>query len=139
MLDGWAGKLSRFWECFTLAAFSFSGNEIIAILAAETENQRKVLPKAVRRIYSRITIYYVSAVLILGLTVSCNDPLLTRQEARDPITNYHGGFVIMAARAGIPVLPDLINAIQILASISVATLDIYVAVSPLGGIRLIWL
>jgi len=137
MLNGWAGKLSRFWECFTLASFSFSGNEVIAILAAETENQRKVLPKAVRRIASRITLYYVSAVLILGLTVSCNDPLLMRQEARDPIRNYPGGFVIMAKRAGIPGLPDLINAIQILAAISVGTVNIYVAVWILDGIGLI--
>jgi len=137
MLNGWAGKLSRFWECFTLASFSFSGNEVIAILAAETENQRKVLPKAVRRIASRITLYYVSAVLILGLTVSCNDPLLMRQEARDPIRNYPGGFVIMAERAGIPGLPDLINAIQILAAISVGTVNIYVAVWILDGIGLI--
>jgi amino acid transporter len=131
MLVGWAGKLSRFWECFTLASFSFSGNEVIAILAAETENQRKVLPKAVRRIFSRITTYYVLAVLVLGLTVSCNDPLLTRQESRDPIRNYPGGFVIMAERAGIPFLPDFINAIQILASISVATVDLYVSVIAL--------
>ena len=137
MLNGWAGKLSRFWEYFTLASFSFSGNEVIAILAAETENQRKVLPKAVRRIASRITLYYVSAVLILGLTVSCNDPLLMRQEARDPIRNYPGGFVIMAERAGIPGLPDLINAIQILAAISVGTVNIYVAVWILDGIGLI--
>lgn len=129
MVDGWAGKLSRFWECFTIASFSFSGNEVIAILAVETENQRRVLPKAVRRIYSRIVIYYVFAVLVLGLTVSCNDPLLSRQELRDPIRNYPGGFVVMAERAGIPVLPHFINAIQILASISVATINIYVAVS----------
>jgi yeast amino acid transporter len=128
ILDGWAGKLSRFWECFTLASFSFSGNEVIAILAVDTENQRKVLPKAVRRIFSRITAYYIFAVLVLGLTVSCNDPLLTRQESRDPIRNYPGGFVIMALRAGIPFLPDLINAIQILAAVSVATVNIYVSV-----------
>ena len=129
MLDGWEGKLSRFWECFTLAAFSFSGNEVVAILAAESANQRKVLPKAVRRIFSRITFYYVFAVLVLGLTVDCNDPLLTRKESGDPYRNYPGGFIIMALRAGIPSLAHLINAIQILAAFSVATANIYVAVT----------
>jgi hypothetical protein len=64
----------------------------------------------------------------LGLTVSCNDPLLTRAESRDPIRNYPGGFVIMAERAGIPFLPSFINAIQILAAFSVATVNLFVAV-----------
>jgi yeast amino acid transporter len=127
-VDGWAGKLSRFWECFCLAAFSFSGNEVVAILAAETANQRKVLPKAVRRIFSRITFYYVFAVLALGLTVDCNDPLLVRKEFGDAIRNYPGGFIIMAERAGIRGLPDLINAIQILAAFSVATANLYISV-----------
>jgi len=131
MLSGWAGKLSRLWDSFCLAAFSFSGNEVIGIICAETEKQRKVLPKAVRRISSRIIFYYVMAVLVLGLTVSCNDPLLTRAESRDPIRNYPGGFVIMAERAGIPFLPSFINSIMILAAFSVATVDLFVAVSCL--------
>jgi amino acid transporter len=134
MLDGWAGKLSRFWECFCLAAFSFSGNEVIGIICVETERQRKVLPKAVRRISYRIIFYYVLSVLVLGLTVSANDPLLVRQESRDPTRNYPGGFVVMAERAGIPVLPDLINAIMILAAFSVATVNLFVAV-PNSSLR----
>ena len=128
MLDGWAGKLSRFWECFCLAAFSFSGNEVIGIICVETERQRKVLPKAVRRISYRIIFYYVLSVLVLGLTVSANDPLLVRDESRDPVRNYPGGFVVMAERAGIPVLPDLINGIMILAAFSVATVNLFVSV-----------
>lgn len=128
MLDGWAGKLSRFWECCCLAAFSFSGNEVIGILAVETEMQRKVLPKAVRRISQRIIFYYVMSMLGLSLTVSSNDPLLRKSEVRDSTRNYPGAFVIMAERAGIKVLPDLINAIQILAAYSVATVDLYVSV-----------
>jgi len=130
MLDGWAGKLSRLWDCVCLAAFSFSGNEVIGILAVETEMQRKVLPKAVRRISHRIIFYYVMSVVGLTLTVSCNDPLLEKLELRDPVRNYPGGFVIMAERSGINGLPDLINAIQILAAFSVATVNIYVSVVP---------
>jgi amino acid permease len=134
MLDGWAGKLSRFWDCVCLAGFSFSGNEVIGIICVETEGQRKVLPKAVRRISYRIILYYVLSVLVLGLTVSCNDPLLSRQESRDPVRNYPGGFIVMAERAGIPILPDLINAIMILAAFSVATVNLFVAV-PSSSLR----
>jgi L-asparagine transporter-like permease len=37
----------------------------------------------------------------------------------------------MAERAGIPVLPGIINFVMIIATISVATADIYVTVSPI--------
>lgn len=127
-MDGWRGKLAGFWECCLLAAFSYSGNDVVGILAAETEKQRKVLPKVVRRISYRIILYYVLAALVLGIAVSANDPLLTLRQSYDPIRDYPGGFIIMAERAGISVLPDFINAIMILAAFSVATADIYVAV-----------
>ena len=68
------------------------------------------------------------AVFVLGLTVSCNDPLLTRSLSHDPLRNYPGGFVIMALRAGLPLLASFINAIMIVAAVSVATVNLFVAV-----------
>ena len=111
-----------------MATYGFSGNEIIGILCHETEQQRKVLPKAVRRISRRIILYYVLAVAGLGLSVSVDDPLLALHRSRDPIRNYPGGFIIMAERAGIPVLPHLINVIMIIAAFSMATAGLFVAV-----------
>jgi yeast amino acid transporter len=86
------------------------------------------LPKAVRRISRRIIIFYVLAVVGLGLTVSTDDPLLTRAASGDPIRNYPGGFVIMAERAGIPVLPSLINILMIIAAFSMTNVGLFVAV-----------
>jgi len=127
--SGWGEKLSRFWGCVCQAAYAFSGNEVIGIICVETEKQRRVLPKAVRRISYRINFYYIMAVLVLGLTVSCNDPLLTRKLSNDEVRNYPGGFVVMAERAGLPHLGSFINVIMILAAFSVATVDLFVAVT----------
>jgi amino acid transporter len=98
------------------------------VLCVETEQQRKNLPKAVRRITHRIVSYYVLAVFALGLSVSSADPLLALPTSNDPLRNYPGGFVIMAERAGIPLLPDLINGVMIIAAFSMATAGLCVAV-----------
>ena len=98
------------------------------MLRVETEKQRKDLPKAVRRIPHRIVSYYVLAVFGLGLSVSTADPLLALPTSNGPVRNYPGGFVIMAERAGIPVLPDLINVVMIIAAFSMATAGLFVAV-----------
>ena len=74
----------------------------------------------------RIVFYYTVAIFVLGLTVSSNDPLL--QLPTDTNPRYPGGFIIMAKRAGIPVIPDIINAVMIISIVSVVTLDIYVTV-----------
>lgn len=103
----------------------------MGILADETERQRESLSSVVRRIPHRIIPYYVFAMLALGISVSANDPILNLQSSDDPIRNYPGGFVIMAERAGIPVLPHIINVIMILAALSTATGDIYVTVSQI--------
>ena len=39
---------------FTTAAFSFSGTELVGLAAAESENPRKTLPKAVKQVFWRI-------------------------------------------------------------------------------------
>lgn len=102
----------------------------MAVTAWETENPRRTLPKAVRRVAGRIILYYTSAIFFLGLTVSSNDPMLQLPQNKNP--RYPGGFVIMSRRAGIPIVPDIINFVMIVAAFSVATADLYVTVFSLA-------
>jgi hypothetical protein len=48
--------------------------------------------------------------------------------SNDVHPNYPGGFVVMAKRAGMPVIAHIINAAMVIATLSVATGDIYVVV-----------
>ena len=114
-----------------IASFSFTGNEIVSILANETERQKESLPLVVRRIAHRIIPLYLFAILALGITISPDDPILTLPTAVSATQKgpfYPGGFIVMAKRAGIPVLPSLINFVMIIAATSCAAADIYVAV-----------
>jgi amino acid permease len=66
--------------------------------------------------------------LALGLNVSANDPILPLRVLGDPTKPYYGGFIIMLQRANIPVLPHIVNAVMIIAALSVENADIYVTV-----------
>ena len=76
---------------------------------------------------SRIAYLYIGALLVLGVTLSANDPILT--QGIENTHTFQGGFIVMVLRANIPVLPDIINAVMIVAVVGVANADLYVAVS----------
>ncbi|QIM18994.1 amino acid permease [Leucobacter coleopterorum] len=50
---------------FQMGIFSFIGVELVGTAAAETENPRKTLPKAINSIVVRILIFYVGALAII--------------------------------------------------------------------------
>ncbi|KAL4062544.1 amino acid permease/ SLC12A domain-containing protein [Scleroderma citrinum] len=101
-LDRFLGILSVLVQ----AGFSFQGMELVAIAASETENPRRNIAKAVRRVFYRICIFYILGVFITGLIVPYNDPNLLQSTG----TAAESPYVIAMTRAGIKVLPSIINA-----------------------------
>lgn len=65
---------------------------------------------------------------MLGLNLSANDPILPFRVDNDPTKPYPGGFIVMLQRANIPVLPSIVNAVMVIAALSVENVDIYVTV-----------
>jgi len=96
-----------FWTTFSNAVFAYSGVESISVAAAETQSPRRNIPIAAKRIFARVTLFYVLSIFMVGLIVPSNDPhlaLSTGNAAESP-------FVIAAQRAGVKVVPSIINAI----------------------------
>jgi yeast amino acid transporter len=61
-----------------LAAYAFQGMEVVAIAAAETENPRRNMRKAVRRVFWRISVFYLLGTFVAGLLVPSDDSELLR-------------------------------------------------------------
>jgi len=128
LVSGIWGRLAGFWLCCCQAVFAFTGPEIIGITANEAERPRETLPKAARRITKRLSVLYIGASFVLGLNLSSNDPQL-RYFISNPQTTYQGPFVLMIERAGIPGLAHVVNAVVLIAALSVGNTNLYASVS----------
>ncbi|WWC68293.1 uncharacterized protein I206_102217 [Kwoniella pini CBS 10737] len=130
-----SGNLGKFLGFFTnllQAAGSFSGIESIAVAAAEVKNPRVALTKAIKRLFWRITIFYVLLIFIVGLLVPFNDSSLLQSTG----TAASSPFVIAFKRAGIKVLPSIINAAVLTSAFSAASSLMYSVSRMLYGLSL---
>ncbi|RPD63001.1 amino acid permease [Lentinus tigrinus ALCF2SS1-7] len=131
-ITGSKGHFLGWFAVLTQSAFSFIGTEIVAIAAGEAKNPRRNLPKAIKRVYIRILLFYIGGVIIIGLLVPSNHPdlnLTTSNAAKSP-------FVIAIKTAGIKGLPSVINAALLTSAWSAASSDLYTSSRALYGLSL---
>ncbi|KII83798.1 hypothetical protein PLICRDRAFT_180140 [Plicaturopsis crispa FD-325 SS-3] len=131
-IAGVKGRFLGFWAVMNQAAFSFVGTEVVAIAAGEAKNPRHNLPKAIRRVYVRILLFYIGGAFVIGLLVPSNDPSLNLKvntAAKSP-------FVIAISNAGIKGLPSVINACILTSAWSTASGDLYTSSRALYGLAL---
>lgn len=100
------GRFLAILSVLVQAAFSFQGMELVAIAASETESPRRNIGKAVRRVFYRILVFYLLGTLITGMLVPFDDPNLLQDTGNAAESPY----VIAMTRAGIKILPSIVNA-----------------------------
>ncbi|KAM3443978.1 hypothetical protein NHJ13734_001702 [Beauveria thailandica] len=108
--SGHWGKFLGYWSVMTSAVFSFAGVESIAMAGAETRNPRKAIPAACKNVFIRIVLFYMLAILIVGMLVASDDP---RLDAADGSSVTQSPFVIAAQAAHLPAVPSVVNAVLI--------------------------
>jgi amino acid transporter len=107
---------------FVTAAFSFAGTELVGLAAAETANPRKSLPTAIKQVFWRITLFYIVSLTLIGLLV----PYTEERLLQDGMSNAAASpFVIAIQNAGIAGLPSVMNAVIMIAVLSVGNSSIY--------------
>jgi amino acid transporter len=122
------GSLGRFLGFFSVlvnAAFAYQGVEMVAVAAGEAENPRKNIPKAVRRVFWRIILFYVLGALAIGVLVSSTDSNLLTAQANNTPGAAQSPWVIGITNAGIPILPSIINAVILTSASSSANAFLY--------------
>ena len=107
---------------FVTAAFSFAGSELVGLAAAETANPRKSIPSAAKQVFWRITLFYILALLMVGLLVPYTSDRLIGQSSVDAAASP---FVISIQNAGIKGLPSVINVVILIAVLSVGNCAVF--------------
>lgn len=123
VIEGRWGQFLAFWSVFVQAAFSFIGTEILATTLGEAENPRVTVPKAIKRVFWRLVMFYVIGIFFISVLVPYNDDRLltgTSDASASP-------FVIAIENAGIKVLPSIVNAVILIAAWSAGNSDLYAA------------
>ncbi|KAI0001988.1 amino acid permease [Russula vinacea] len=110
-IAGAKGRFLGFWAVLTQAAFSFIGTEIVAVAAGEAKNPRRNLPKAIRRVYIRILLFYIGGVRLLACSGT-------------------------AAASPFVIAINLINGCLLTSAWSAASSDLYTSSRALYGSRL---
>ncbi|WWC88222.1 uncharacterized protein L201_003127 [Kwoniella dendrophila CBS 6074] len=130
--EGDLGKFLGFFTNLLQAAGSFAGIESIAYAAAEVKNPRVALTKAIKRLFWRITIFYILLIFVVGLLVPYTDKSLLQSTG----TAASSPFVIAFSRAGIKVLPSIINAAVLTSAFSAGSSLMYSVSRMLYGLSL---
>lgn len=106
-----------------------AGSENAGLVAAETLNPRKAVPRAVGSIWLRLALFYLLGSLMVTINVSPFDPDLFGGEG----TNA-SPFVVAYRNAGIPALAHMMNAIILLSVISCGSISIYAGARTAMGL-----
>ena len=113
-----------------------AGTELVGLAAAETDNPRKTIPKAAKQVFWRIILFYITSIFIVGCIVPYTHPqLLSSEHSADVRASP---FVIAIREAGIKGLPSVINAVILIAALSVGNSSTYASsrtVQALGDAR----
>lgn len=109
--------------------FAMAGSENAGLVAAETLNPRKSVPRAVGSIWLRLALFYLLGSLMVTINVSPFDEDLFGGEG----TNA-SPFVVAYRNAGIPVLAHMMNAIILLSVISCGSISIYAGARTAMGL-----
>lgn len=104
---------------FIAAGFSFQGTEIVGVAAGESENPAKNVPKAIKNVFWRILLFYVLAILVIGLLVPyTNSSLKSENVLLSP-------FTLVFKKAGLSFAASMMNAVILAAVLSAGNSSLY--------------
>lgn len=115
--------LSGFVLGFQMGIFSFIGVELVGTAAAETENPRKNLPKAINSIVVRILIFYIGALAVIMAVTPWNE-----------ISPDESPFVATLATAGFGLAAVVIQLVVLTSAASSANSGLYSGTRMLFGL-----
>ncbi|KAI9731560.1 MAG: glyceraldehyde-3-phosphate dehydrogenase 1 [Cirrosporium novae-zelandiae] len=118
-----------FLSVLITATFSYGGIELTAIVAGETSNPTRNVPKAIRSVFIRLCMFYMVGTLIVSIIV----PYTNKQLLGGSETNA-SPFVIAFKDHGLAGLSHLMNAIILISALSCGSSAVYASSRVLAGL-----
>ncbi|KAF5579681.1 amino-acid permease inda1 [Fusarium pseudocircinatum] len=112
-----------FCSVFVTAAFSFAGSELVGLAAAESRNPTASVPAAIKQVFWRICLFYIVALLFIGLLISCNDPNLLSSSSYS--NSAASPFVLVGKYSGLKGLDHYMNAVILSSVLSLGIASVY--------------
>ncbi len=129
---GWSGVFLS----FAVVTFSFGGLELVGIAAAETDNPRVTIPKAVNQVLYRILIFYVGALTVLLALYPWNKLGAPVDKTQWAAAMFASPFVQIFDHIGIPSAAHVLNFVVLTAALSVYNSGVYCNSRMLYGLSL---
>ncbi|CRK83683.1 amino acid permease [Neobacillus massiliamazoniensis] len=111
---------------FMAAGFSFQGTELLGVAAGETDDPAKSIPRAIKSVFWRILLFYILAILVIGLLIPYTNPNL----ASGDVTV--SPFTLVFQKAGIAFAASVMNAVILTAVLSAGNSGMY------ASTRMLW-
>ena len=108
---------------FAFIMFAFGGVEMLGFAAAETQEPRKVIPKAINQLVVRVLVFYVGSMAVLLALTPWND-LVTQLKAGGG-TYSASPFVLVFAGIGEHTAAHVLNFVILTATLSVYNSMVY--------------
>ncbi|AQZ14177.1 AGP2 (YBR132C) [Zygosaccharomyces parabailii] len=131
-----SGHFQGFPACVIQASFTVAGGEYVSMLAGEVILPRKVMPKAFKQVFVRLTVLFLGSCLCVGILCSPNDPDLTAAINESRPGAGSSPYVIAMKHLHVHVLPHIVNAALITAAFSSGNAYTYCSSRTLYGMAL---
>lgn len=125
------GGFGAMFSIFFIAGFSFQGTELVGIAAGESENPEENVPKAIKRVFWRILLFYIVAIGITGLIIPYTNPNLL---GGDIDTVAISPFTLVFEKAGLAFAASLMNAVILTSILSAGNSGLYASTRMLWAI-----
>jgi lysine-specific permease len=121
------GGFTGWFSTVLVAGFAFQGSELVGLAAGESEDPEKNVPKAIRRVFWRILIFYILAIFVVGMLIPYTDPNLLNNSdvSASP-------FTLVFKRAGLAIAASVMNAVILTAVLSAGNSSLY------ASSRMLW-
>lgn len=130
------GRFMGFMQCLIQASFTIAGPDYVSMAAGEAENPRKVLPRAYKAVFYRLTTFFCLGALCVGIATPYNDPTMKAAFSEGAPGATASPYVVSMLRLGIPILPHIVNALVLSSALSAGNSYVYCASRSLYGLAL---